>query len=72
MRVKISTAGKYAYPDVVVTCDETLCEDENLDTLLSPQAAEEPDRQAVTTPYETIQLYRFDWGRCRMRLQNRL
>lgn len=37
MRVKVSTTGKYAYPDVVVTCEEARFEDEYLDTLVNPQ-----------------------------------
>src|SRR5215471_4535044 len=36
MRVKISAAGIYAYPDVVVTCGTELFEDEIKDTLLNP------------------------------------
>ena len=36
-RVKISATGLYAYPDLVVVCDEPRLEDEFLDTLLNPR-----------------------------------
>ncbi|HET6383187.1 MAG TPA: Uma2 family endonuclease [Armatimonadota bacterium] len=36
MRVKVTAAGLYAYPDVVVVCDEPEFEDQELDTLLNP------------------------------------
>ena len=38
MRVKISPSGHYVYPDVVVTCVQPRFEDDQLDTLLNPQA----------------------------------
>ena len=36
MRVKVSSAGRYTYPDVVVVCDEPRFEDSHFDTLLNP------------------------------------
>ena len=36
MRVKVSAAGLYTYPDVVVVCDEPRFEDSHFDTLLNP------------------------------------
>ena len=36
MRVKVSDAGLYTYPDVVVVCDEPRFEDNQFDTLLNP------------------------------------
>ncbi len=36
MRVKIDPTGLYTYPDVVVTCDESQFEDDELDMLLNP------------------------------------
>ena len=36
MRVKVSSAGLYTYPDVVVVCDEPRFEDSHFDTLLNP------------------------------------
>ena len=36
MRVQVSKAGLYTYPDVVVVCGEPVFEDEVLDTLLNP------------------------------------
>ncbi len=36
LRVAVSSAGMYAYPDVVVTCGEEKFIDETLDTLLNP------------------------------------
>ena len=38
LRVQVSTAGDYAYPDIVVVCDEPQLADANLDTLLNPTA----------------------------------
>lgn len=37
MRVKVSPAGHYAYPDVVVTCEKPRFEDDHFDTLVNPQ-----------------------------------
>ena len=36
MRVKVSAAGTYTYPDIVVVCDEPLFDDTYFDTLLNP------------------------------------
>ena len=36
MRVKVSTTGRYTYPDVIVVCDEPRFEDSHSDTLLNP------------------------------------
>ena len=36
MRVKVSTAGLYTYPDVVVVCDEPQFDDTHFDILLNP------------------------------------
>ena len=36
MRVKVSSAGLYTYPDVIVVCDEPRFEDSHFDTLLNP------------------------------------
>ena len=36
MRVKVSSAGLYTYPDVLVVCDEPRFEDDSIDTLLNP------------------------------------
>ena len=36
MRVKVSAAGLYTYPGVVVVCDEPAFEDANVDTLMNP------------------------------------
>lgn len=36
MRVKISAAGLYTYPDLVVVCGEPRFEDKHVDTLLNP------------------------------------
>ena len=38
MRVKVSAAGLYTYPDVLVVCDEPSLEDDSFDTLLNPTA----------------------------------
>ena len=38
MRVKVSTAGLYTYPDILVVCDEPRFEDDNFDILLNPTA----------------------------------
>jgi Uma2 family endonuclease len=37
LRVKVSSTGLYAYPDVIVTCEKPRFEDDNFDTLLNPQ-----------------------------------
>ena len=36
MRVKVSSTGRYTYPDVIVVCDEPRFEDKHFDTLLNP------------------------------------
>ncbi len=36
MRVKVSPAGLYTYPDVAVVCEEPQFEDSHFDTLLNP------------------------------------
>ena len=36
MRVRVSDAGLYTYPDVVAVCGEPMLEDRHLDTLLNP------------------------------------
>ena len=38
MRVMVSSAGLYTYPDVLVVCDEPRFEDDSFDTLLNPTA----------------------------------
>lgn len=38
MRLKISAAGLYTYPDILVVCDEPRFEDASVDTLLNPTA----------------------------------
>ena len=38
MRVKVSAAGLYTYPDILVVCDEPRFEDARVDTLLNPTA----------------------------------
>lgn len=36
MRVKVSAAGLYTYPDVIVVCDEPCFDDTHFDVLLNP------------------------------------
>src|SRR3984893_16366995 len=38
MRVRVAATGLYAYPDIVILCDEPQFEDETFDTLLNPRA----------------------------------
>ena len=38
MRVKVSAAGLYTYPDILVVCDEPRFEDASVDSLLNPTA----------------------------------
>ncbi|MAT69975.1 MAG: hypothetical protein CMJ58_10685 [Planctomycetaceae bacterium] len=38
LRVRISGADHYVYPDIVVTCQQPRFEDDQLDTLINPQA----------------------------------
>ncbi len=50
MRVQISAAGQYRYPDVVVVCGEPQFEDAELDTLTNPTVIVEvlsPSTEAV-------------------------
>jgi Uma2 family endonuclease len=37
MRVKVTPAGLYTYPDIVVTCEKPRFEDDVFDTLINPQ-----------------------------------
>lgn len=65
MRVKISAAEKYTYPDVVAVCGEELFEDENEDTLLNPmliievlsKSTEAYDRGGKFEYYQTIESF---------------
>ena len=62
MRVKVSAAGLYTYPDVVVVCDEPKFEDGFFDTLENPtllieilsKSTERYDRIAKTDYYRTL------------------
>jgi len=62
MRVKITSTGKYTYPDVVAVCGEEFFEDESEDTLLNPmllvevlsQSTEAYDRGGKFEYYQTI------------------
>jgi Uma2 family endonuclease len=62
MRVKISPAGDYVYPDIVVVCDPPRFEDEHVDTLLNPtliievlsDSTEAYDRGGKFTAYRTL------------------
>ncbi len=62
MRVKISDAGVYTYPDVVVVCDEPCFEDDHFDTLLNPTvivevlspSTEVYDRNEKFSSYQTL------------------
>ena len=38
MRVKVTAAGLYTYPDILVVCDEPRFEDDSFDILLNPTA----------------------------------
>lgn len=63
MRVKITSTGKYTYPDVVAVCGKELFEDETEDTLLNPQvivevlskSTEAYDRGAKFEYYQTVE-----------------
>jgi Uma2 family endonuclease len=67
MRVKITSTGKYTYPDVVAVCGEEIFEDEdeNEDTLLNPtliievlsKSTEAYDRGAKFEHYQTIESF---------------
>ncbi len=62
MRVKVTAAGLYTYPDIVVICGEPRLEDEHLDTLLNPtllveilsESTERYDRIAKSSYYRTL------------------
>jgi Uma2 family endonuclease len=66
MRVKISAAGNYTYPDIVAVCGEEIYEDETEDTLINPQliievlskSTEAYDRGAKFEYYQTIESFR--------------
>ena len=36
MRVKVSSTGRYTYPDIIVVCEEPQFDDAHFDTLLNP------------------------------------
>lgn len=65
MRVKITSTGKYTYPDIVAVCGEELFEDENEDTLLNPMliievlstSTEGYDRGGKFENYQTIESF---------------
>jgi Uma2 family endonuclease len=66
MRVKISAAGNYTYPDIVAVCGEEIYEDETEDTLINPQliievlskSTEASDRGVKFEYYQTIESFR--------------
>ncbi len=66
MRVKITAAGNYTYPDIVAGCGEEIYEDETQDTLINPQLIIEVlskstagyDRGAKFEYYQTIESFR--------------
>jgi Uma2 family endonuclease len=66
MRVKISAAGNYTYPDIVAVCGEEIYEDETEDTLINPQliievlskSTEAYDRGVKFEYYQTIESFR--------------
>jgi Uma2 family endonuclease len=65
MRVGISSADKYTYPDAVAICGEEIFEDDNEDTLLNPtlivqvlsKSTEAYDRGAKFEYYQTIESF---------------
>lgn len=65
MRVKITSTGKYTYPDIVAVCGEEEFEDETQDTLINPQliieilsnSTEGYDRGAKFEYYQTIESF---------------
>ena len=65
MRVKISAAGNYTYPDIVAVCGEEIYEDETEDTLINPQliievlskSTEAYDRGVKFEYYQTIESF---------------
>lgn len=62
MRIKISSTGRYVYPDVSMLCEQPLYEDETRDTLLNPSlivevlsdSSEKYDRGDKFTQYRSI------------------
>lgn len=66
MKVKIESAKKYTYPDVVVACDEELFDDEIKDILLNPivlievlsDSTEAYDRGLKFFHYQAIDTFR--------------
>ncbi len=66
MRVKITSTGKYTYPDVVAVCGDETFEDETEDTLLNPmlivevlsKSTEAYDRGGKFEYYQTIESFR--------------
>ena len=65
MRVRITSIGKYTYPDVVAICGEEIFEDETEDTLLNPmlivevlsKSTEAYDRGGKFEYYQTIESF---------------
>ena len=65
MRVKITSTGKYTYPDVVAVCGEEIFEDKDEDTLLNPmlivevlsKSTEAYDRGGKFEYYQTIESF---------------
>lgn len=65
MRVKITSTGKYTYPDIVGICDKEEFEDERDDTLLNPmllieilsESTEAYDRGTKFEFYQTIESF---------------
>src|SRR6185369_1620461 len=66
LRIKISSTGKYTYPDIVAVCGEEVFEDETEDTLLNPmliievlsKSTEAYDRGEKFEYYQTIESFR--------------
>jgi len=62
MRVKVTSAGLYTYPDIAVVCGEPKFEDDYVDTLLNPtllieilsKSTERYDRIAKSDYYRTL------------------
>jgi len=65
MRVRITSIGKYTYPDVIAVCGEEIFEDETEDTLLNPmlivevlsKSTEAYDRGGNFEYYQTIESF---------------
>lgn len=65
LRVKVSAAGLYTYPDVVVVCGAPRFEDEQKDTLVNPKvivevlskSTQDYDRGAKFEQYRTIESF---------------